>query len=72
VTEFVVGRRRCDLRELAGDHGARLSQSREPWHSRRMSSETLEVTAWNHVGIRVVDRERSVAFYQRLGFGLVP
>ena len=31
----------------------------------------LEIEAVNHVGIRIRDRERSVAFYASLGFALV-
>ena len=28
----------------------------------------LELTAYNHVGIRIADRQRSLAFYELLGF----
>jgi catechol 2,3-dioxygenase-like lactoylglutathione lyase family enzyme len=31
----------------------------------------LEIEAVDHVGIRVSDKDRAIAFYQRLGFGLV-
>ncbi len=31
-------------------------------------SASLELTALNHVGIRVAERERSLAFYRKLGF----
>lgn len=30
--------------------------------------DSVSVSAWNHVGIRVAERERSVAFYRHLGF----
>jgi catechol 2,3-dioxygenase-like lactoylglutathione lyase family enzyme len=33
--------------------------------------EPLELTAWNHIGIRVTNRARSVAFYGLLGFAEV-
>lgn len=32
---------------------------------------TLVVTAFDHIGVRVRDRARSVAFYDSLGFGVV-
>lgn len=28
----------------------------------------MELTAWNHVGVRVRDRDRALAFYRVLGF----
>jgi len=31
----------------------------------------LNITSINHVGIRIADKERSLAFYQQLGFALV-
>lgn len=30
----------------------------------------MEITAYEHVGIRVSDRDKSVAFYEQLGFAL--
>src|SRR5687767_6418049 len=36
------------------------------------TSTSVGICAYDHVGIRVADREASVAFYQRLGFVLVP
>jgi len=31
----------------------------------------LNITSINHVGIRIADKDRSLAFYQQLGFALV-
>ena len=33
---------------------------------------SVGIYAYDHVGIRVADRDESVAFYQRLGFEPVP
>jgi lactoylglutathione lyase len=33
-----------------------------------MKSSGFRITAFDHIGIRVTDRERSIAFYERLGF----
>jgi catechol 2,3-dioxygenase-like lactoylglutathione lyase family enzyme len=33
---------------------------------------SVGICAYDHVGIRVTDREVSIAFYQRLGFAIVP
>lgn len=39
--------------------------------AKRSSQANLEVLAYDHVGIRVRDRARSVEFYGRLGFEVV-
>ena len=31
----------------------------------------LDIEAVNHIGVRVMDKERSVAFYQQMGFDVV-
>ena len=31
---------------------------------------TLEISDWEHVGIRVTGRDRAVAFYRLLGFSI--
>lgn len=36
----------------------------------RGSDQLTEILAYEHVGIRITDRERSLAFYRRLGFEL--